>query len=115
MSQENTKHDIFISYRRNGGFEAAHYLFHQLEKDGYDVTFDIDALRSGRFDEALLSRIDECTDFIVVLSRGCFDRSMDPDFPPENDWLRRELAHALAQRKNVIPIMLGGFTSFPER
>ena len=106
-------HDIFISYRREGGFETAYYLHEHLERDGYSVTFDIDALRSGRFDNALLSRIDECTDFIVILSRGCFDRSIDPSWPPENDWLRRELSYALQKKKNVIPILLGGFTSFP--
>ena len=106
-------HDIFISYRREGGFETAHYFYERLTRDGYSVTFDIDALRNGRFDEALLSRIDECTDFIVILSRGCFDRSIDPSYPPENDWLRRELSYALEHRKNVIPIMLAGFSSFP--
>lgn len=106
-------HDIFISYRRNGGEWTAHYLYEHLVRDGYDVTFDIDTLRSGRFDEALLTRIDECTDFIVVLSKGCFDRSIDPSFPAENDWLRRELARALEKGKNVIPIMLRDFVGFP--
>lgn len=106
-------HDIFISYRRNGGFETAHYLYEHLVRDGYGVTFDIDALRSGRFDEELLARIDECTDFIVILSPGCFDRTVNPAFPKENDWLRRELAHALANGKNVVPIMLRDFAGFP--
>ena len=102
-------HDIFISYRREGGFETAWYLFEHLKRDGYRVTFDLDSLRNGRFDEALLARIDECTDFIVVLSKGCFDRTVDPNFPQENDWMRRELGHALEKKKNVIPILLGGY------
>ena len=106
--------DIFISYRRDGGFETAHYLYEHLTRDGYGVTFDLDTLRSGRFDEALLSRIDECTDFIVVLSKGCFDRTLDPSFPPENDWLRRELAYAIQTKKNVIPVLLSGF-AFPPK
>ena len=106
-------HDIFISYRRNGGFETAYYLYEHLVRDGYGVTFDIDTLRSGRFDEVLLSRIDECTDFIVILSPGCFDRTVDPAFPKENDWLRRELAHALANGKNVVPVILRDFAGFP--
>ena len=106
-------HDIFISYRRDGGFETAKYLYDNLTRDGYSVTFDIDTLRNGRFDEALLSRIDECKDFILVLSRGCFDRTLDPNCPRENDWMRQELAHALATKKNVVPIMLDGFGGFP--
>lgn len=106
-------HDIFISYRRDGGFETAKYLYDSLTRDGYSVTFDIDTLRGGRFDEALLSRVKECTDFIVILSRGCFDRILDSSASPENDWMRRELACALESQKNIVPIMLNGF-EFPQ-
>lgn len=105
-------HDIFISYRHDGGFETAKFLHDSLTRDGYSVAFDIDTLRNGRFDKALLSRIDECKDFIVILSKGCFDRTLNSSYPPENDWLRIELAHALKSKKNIIPIMLGGF-EFP--
>ena len=109
MSENTIKHDIFISYRRQGGFETARYLYDHLKWDGYAVTFDLDSLRSGRFDEALLARIDECTDFLVVLSKGCFERTLDPGFPRENDWLRWELGYAIEKKKNVIPVVLGGF------
>lgn len=113
MGQNRVRHDIFISYRREGGFETARYLYDHLRQDGYSVTFDLDTLRSGRFDEALLQRIDECTDFVIVLNKGCFDRTLAPAFPRENDWLRRELGHALEKKKNVIPVLLAGF-EFPE-
>lgn len=112
--RENMKHNIFISYRREGGFETARYLYDHLKWDGYIVTFDLDTLRNGRFDKALLARIDECTDFIVVLSKGCFDRSLDSGFPKENDWLRKELGYAIEKGKNVIPVPLGAF-EFPAK
>ncbi len=105
--------DIFISYRRKGGFETAKHLFDLMVRDGYRLSFDIDSLRSGDFDTELLRRIDQCTDFIVILSEGVFDRSVDPDFDREKDWLRIELAEALKAGKNIIPVMLGGFTDFP--
>lgn len=35
-------YDIFISYRRCGGFETAKHLYDLLTKDGYRVSFDID-------------------------------------------------------------------------
>ena len=105
--------DIFISYRRDGGFTTAKHLFDILARDGYAVSFDLDTLRNGRFDEALFSRIDECTDFIIILSKGCFDRTLDPGCHREDDWMRRELAHALKLEKNIIPIMLNGFNDFP--
>lgn len=107
-------YDIFISYRRNGGYETAKHLFDLLSRDGYNVSFDIDTLRNGDFDVELLKRIEECTDFILILNKGAFDRTIDPDFDPQKDWLRQELAHALKLGKNIIPIMLNGFTEFPD-
>ena len=107
-------YDIFISYRRNGGYETAKHLFDLLSRDGYNVSFDIDTLRNGDFDVELLKRVEECTDFILILNQGAFDRTIDPDFDPQKDWLRQELAHALKLGKNIIPIMLNGFTEFPD-
>lgn len=107
-------YDIFISYRRKGGYETAKHLYDLLTRDGYAVSFDIDTLRNGDFDTALLQRIEECTDFILILNEGAFDRTLDPAFNPKNDWMRNELAHALKHNKNVIPVMLEGFDSFPE-
>ena len=66
-------YDIFISYRRRGGFETAKHLYDLLTKDGYRVSFDIDTLRNGDFDTELLRRIDECRDFILILSEGALD------------------------------------------
>ncbi len=106
-------YDVFISYRRNGGFETAKYLYDWLSGKGYTVTFDIDTLREGDFDKALLSRIEQCTDFILVVDRHCFDRTIDHSVKPEQDWLRNELAYALQLRKNIIPVLLAGAV-FPD-
>lgn len=106
-------YDIFISYRRNGGFETAKHISDLLVRDGYTVSFDLDTLREGSFDSQLLSRIDECTDFIIIIDRHAFDRTLDPTFNPEMDWMRRELAHALRQNKVIIPILLSG-AHFPD-
>ncbi len=107
-------YDIFISYRRAGGYETAKHLYDLLSRDGYSVSFDIDTLRNGDFDVELLKRVEECTDFVLILNKGAFDRTIDPNFDPQKDWLRQELAHALKLGKNIIPIMLNGFTEFPD-
>ncbi len=107
-------YDIFISYRRNGGYQTAKHLYDLLSRDGYRVSFDIDTLRNGDFDTELLKRIDECTDFILILNEGAFDRTLDPQFDPRKDWLRNELAYALKRGKNIVPVMLSGFTEFPD-
>lgn len=108
------KYDIFISYRRKGGYETAKHLYDLLTRDGYSVSFDIDTLRSGDFDVSLLSRVEECRDFILIVDEHAFDRCIDPTFDRNKDWLRCELAHALLHNKNVIPVMLAGVTAFPD-
>ena len=106
-------YDVFVIYRRIGGFETARYLYDWLSGKGYTVSFDIDTLREGDFDKALLSRIEQCTDFILVVDRQCFDKTIDHSVKPEQDWLRTELAYALQLRKNIIPVLLAG-AGFPD-
>ena len=109
-----TKYDIFISYRREGGYDTAKHLYDLLSRDGYSVSFDIDTLRNGDFDITLLHRIDECRDFILIIDAHAFDRTLNPNFNPNNDWLRQELAYALKLRKNIIPVFLSGTKGFPD-
>lgn len=108
------KYDIFISYRREGGYDTAKHLYDLLTRDGYKVSFDIDTLRNGDFDTSLLKRIDECKDFILIIDEHSFDRTLDPHFNPNNDWLRQELAYAIKKGKNIIPIFLNGVKGFPK-
>ena len=96
----DSKYDIFISYRRIGGYDTAKHLYDLLTRDGYSVSFDIDTLRNGNFDVSLLQRIDICTDFILIVDAHAFDRCMIPSSDRNKDWLRCELAHALLKRKN---------------
>ena len=101
------KYDIFISYRRDGGQETARILRDSLTERGYRVFFDLESLRSGAFNTKLYSVIEECTDFVLVLSPHALDRCVNPD-----DWVRQEVEHALRKKKNVIPILLRNF-DFP--
>ena len=106
-------YDIFISYRRDGGFETAKHLNDLLCHDGYSVSFDIDTLREGDFDKALLARIEQCVDFVLIVDKHCFDKTLDDNVKPEQDWLRTELAYALKLKKNVIPVLLAN-AEFPD-
>lgn len=101
------KYDIFISYRRDGGEVTARILRDSLTQRGYKVFFDVESLRSGAFNTKLYSVIDECKDFVLVLSPKALDRCADSD-----DWVRREVEYALEKKKNVIPILLRNF-EFP--
>lgn len=104
------KYDVFVSYRREGGFESANLIAEKLRRMGYSVFFDVESLRSGRFNEQLYRVIEECKDFIIVLPKNGLDRCSNTDGSAnEEDWIRKEAVHALQGGKNIIPVMLVGF------
>lgn len=107
-------YDIFISYRRDGGFATANHIYKLLTRDGYSVCFDVDSLREGDFNINVLNSIDQCTDFLLIVDRHCFDKTLDSNFDSRYDWLRMELAYALKQNKNIVPILLDGINNFPQ-
>ena len=97
-------HDIFISYRRNGGEHLAGRVKDALKNRGFSVFMDVEDLKSGKFDTALLKEIEETTDVIVILTPGCLDRCKN-----ENDWLRLEIRHAIKCKRNIVPIIARDF------
>lgn len=105
--KRHTHYDVFISYRREGADGTARLIYDWLKDDGYRVAYDLETLRSGNFDEQILDTIKRCKDFIVVLSPNALDRCSNPE-----DWVRREVACAIENGINIIPVMLRGF-EFP--
>jgi len=103
VEEKNVSFDIFISYRRDGG-EILGRLIFELLKEKYKVFFDHESLSSGRFDTKLLRIIEEATDVIVLLTKGCLERCKNPD-----DWFRREIVHAQETDKNIILLMTEDF------
>ncbi len=97
------KYDVFISYRRTA-FESANLIAEKLKAKGYTVFFDVETLRSGKFNEQLFSVIENCKDLVVILPENALDRCSDPE-----DWVRKEVCHAMKLNKNIIPVMLAGF------
>lgn len=108
-----TKFDIFISYRRDGGYQVAKHIKDLLTRDGYSVSFDMDNLINGDFNKEIFKRISECEDFIIILDANAFKSTLEGR-EKQKDWLRMELSEALDKEKNVIPVMLEGFDNFPE-
>lgn len=101
------KKDIFISYRRADGYELAKLVKDHLEKAGYSVFLDLEDLRAGKFNEKLYSNIENCNDFIIILTPTSLDRCSN-----EGDWVRCEIGHAIKHKKNIVPIIRSGF-EFP--
>ena len=98
------KYDIFISYRRTA-YDTANLIAEKLRHAGYSVFLDVDTLTAGKFNEQLLEVIRICKDFIVVLPEDALERCKQKD-----DWIRREVMCALENHKNIIPVMLDGFS-----
>ena len=96
--------DVFISYRREGGLFLALHIKTALEKRGYSVFMDIENMKSGPFNEILYDKIQETENFILVLSRDSLDRCADSD-----DWVRKEIAHAIKNSRNIVPVLEPGF------
>ena len=99
--------DVFISYRREGGYAMARLLYECLHNVGLSVFLDLEELSSGQFNEKLYEAIEKSENFLLVLPPNSLDRCAS-----ENDWLRIEIEHAIKLKKNVVPIMMPGF-SFP--
>jgi len=106
--------NVFISYRRKGGFDTAKLIYDRLRMDGYSVSFDIDTLENGDFGNELEKRVKKCKDFLVILSPGVFDCFSETGYDPKDDWVRREIVCALQANKNIIPLLLDDF-AYPRR
>ncbi|HVT40082.1 MAG TPA: TIR domain-containing protein [Gemmatimonadaceae bacterium] len=98
-------YDVFISYRRDGGAAEARLLQSKLNERKIRTFLDVTELGRGYFDDALLKHIEQTPNFLVILSPQSLSRGEHVE-----DWLRREIAHALATERNVVPLMMPGFT-----
>ena len=94
---------MFISYRRDS-YESANLIATRLKSAGYSVFFDLETMRPGKFNVQLYSVIEGCQDFVLVLPENALDRCSD-----DEDWVRKEVLHAMKHKKNIIPVMLNGF------
>jgi Tol biopolymer transport system component len=101
------QYDAFISYRRQYDSQTARLLLEALDDRGFNVFLDVEGLRTGRFDNALLERIAGTPHFIVILSDHSLDRCVG-----EGDWFCREIAQAIKSGKNIVPVLMPGF-EFP--
>ena len=107
---KSQQYDIFISYRREGGYDTAQLLYDRLTQMRYRVSFDLETLRGGKFNTQLYKRIEQCSDVLVVMSKD----SLSLRENPEDDWFRLEIAHALKHKKNIVPVFLRDF-KFPQK
>jgi tetratricopeptide (TPR) repeat protein len=97
------RNTIFLSYRRTN-IPWALAIFQNLTHNGYDVFFDYLGIASGDFESIILGNITARAHFLVLLTPSALERCDAPA-----DWLRREIETALANQRNIVPLMLEGF------
>lgn len=102
---KNSDYNVFISYRREGGFYLARLLYELLEKRGKTPFLDVERLRTGRFDKQLYTAIDRCENVIVILSKGSLQHFSDS----KEDWFRNEIEYSIKKEKNIIPVLMEKF------
>ena len=100
---ERIEKTVFLSYRRTN-FPWALAIFQNLTQHGYDVFFDYNGIASGDFERVILGNITARAHFLVLLTPSALERCDEPA-----DWLRREIETALANQRNIVPLMLEGF------
>ena len=74
-----------------------------LVPHGFDVFVDTQNIDSGEFERVILHQIEARAHFLLLLEPRSLDRISEP-----GDWLRRETAHALSLRRNVVPLLANG-------
>src|SRR3984893_10551429 len=100
---ERIEKTIFLSYRRTN-IPWALAIFHNLTQHGFDVFFDYDGIASGDFERVILGNITARAHFLILLTPSALERCDDPA-----DWVRREIETALANQRNIVPLMVEGF------
>lgn len=95
------KKKIFISYRRDGGLEAAELLYEKLH-NYHNVFMDKD-LGYGDFEAQLNRNIDNCDVILLILSKGCLEKREGKDY------YFMEIARAYDKNKIIIPVILRSF------
>lgn len=74
----------------------------------YSTFCDIYSLGSGKFNQDLITAIDNCTNFILVLGAFSLERCTTDD----SDWLYNEIKEALT-KKRISSVCLPMMSNFP--
>ncbi len=106
---------IFISYRRDDARHAAGRLADELSLAfGADAVFrDVEGIELGLdFADSLEAALARCSVMLVLIGRQWLDIADAKDgkrrLDNPNDWIRQEIATALARKVRVVPLLLEG-------
>ena len=103
---------VFLSYRRDDKDRAELISVSLNAKLGRDHVFhDVRDLTAGEdFPDALAKKITGCDVLLAIIGKTWLGIKDDGTrrIDAENDWVRKEVAHALSAGKGVIPVLVDG-------
>ncbi len=100
--------DIFISYKNDGeGRYFAEKLSNTLKEQGLSVYYNPDEQHAGSFPDRLREAVENCRDFLLVLSQACLEQLIRYE---KVDWVREEIIIAQKNGKNIVPLLMPGVT-----
>ncbi|MEO8397207.1 MAG: tetratricopeptide repeat protein, partial [Chloroflexota bacterium] len=65
---------------------------------------DVESIDAGQFEQVIFNQIEARAHFLVILTAGTVERCAEP-----NDMMRREIEHALDQKRNIVPLLISDF------
>ena len=105
---------IFVNYRRDDSAPHALSIAQYLEREfgARNVFIDIDRMRAGQnFHKVLEQRLSDCSIVLTVIGPNWLDLRNDAGqrrIDDPEDWVRLEMARALARGITTIPVLVGG-------
>ena len=97
------KYDVFIAYRRPDG-ASGRKIDAALANHGVYPFVHLTDISRGHFEFALLKRVAETPNFLLILTPGSLDRCHET-----GDRLRQEIGQAIRTSRNIIPLLMPGF------
>ncbi|MBV9999184.1 MAG: toll/interleukin-1 receptor domain-containing protein [Verrucomicrobia bacterium] len=101
---------VFISYRRDDAPQQAQLLwkYFAVRYRNKNVFFDREGISAGaEFSDEINRKIRECDVLVAVIGPRWIELIKDYAIE-QNDYVRNEIALALAQKKLVVPVCIGG-------
>ena len=99
-------HDIFVSYSAKDGELISRKVANALHDIGYSVYHNTDKNHKGKLPERIRRAVENCKDFLLIVTENCLDRLVMDDNSGKPDWVKEELLEAIECGKNIIPIMI---------
>lgn len=95
------RNQVFISYAHSDGAVIAQDLYRNLQKKGYNVFLDVNAIPSGaNFSEYIINKLNE------TVENGVFIPIITPRYA-DSKWCGKELLNVAESDGRVLPLIVG--------